>query len=114
LPLAGRPCDKNGVYLPDGTPPPPRPASEMDNWFPYHDRVAFETAEFLYNREQMSAGNIDTILQLWAASLLQHHDDPPFANCKDLYNTIDSTLLSGSRSTYNMKVNVPRETFPHG
>ncbi|GBE87611.1 hypothetical protein SCP_1102880 [Sparassis crispa] len=92
--INGRPCDKNGVYLPDGTPPPPCPAPETDNWFPYYDRVAFETAEFLYNREQMSAGNIDTILQLWAASLLQHHDDLPFANCEDLYNTIDSTLLS--------------------
>jgi hypothetical protein len=39
----------------------------------------------------MSASNINTLLDLWAATLLKHGDTPPFANCADLYNTIDST-----------------------
>jgi hypothetical protein len=38
----------------------------------------------------MSASNIDTLLDLWAASLFKHHDEPPFADHADLYNTIDA------------------------
>jgi len=41
----------------------------------------------------MSAKNINTLLDLWAATLLKHHDSPPFANHSDLYETIDSTPL---------------------
>jgi hypothetical protein len=41
----------------------------------------------------MSAPNINTLLDLWAATLLKHGDVPPFANAPDLYNTIDSTPL---------------------
>jgi len=41
----------------------------------------------------MSAGDIDQLLTLWAASLVQHDDLPPFSNHADLYQTIDSTLL---------------------
>jgi len=41
----------------------------------------------------MSAPNIDTLLDLWASTLLKHNEPPPFANYKDLYNTIDSTPL---------------------
>jgi hypothetical protein len=49
----------------------------------------------------MSAGNIDTILSLWAASLAQHNASAPFSNHNDLYNTIDSTPLG----------NVPWQSF---
>ena len=38
----------------------------------------------------MSAGDINTITGLWVASLAPHHDSPPFANAKALYDTIDS------------------------
>ncbi|KAG1718784.1 hypothetical protein EDB19DRAFT_1920047 [Suillus lakei] len=41
----------------------------------------------------MSAGQIDTLLDLWAATLIQHKDSPPFASHRDLYDTIDSTPL---------------------
>jgi hypothetical protein len=50
-------------------------------------------AEFLYCRTQMSASNIDTLLDLWASTLLKHDDTPPFANHSDLYDTIDSTPI---------------------
>jgi hypothetical protein len=43
----------------------------------------------------MSAKNINTLLDLWAATLLKHHDSPPFTNHSDLYETIDSTPLGG-------------------
>ena len=41
----------------------------------------------------MSAGDINFILGLWAASLAVHNDEPPFSNTKELYNIIDSTPL---------------------
>ena len=42
----------------------------------------------------MSAGDINTILNLWAASLAAHGDTPPFSNSADMYSTIDATPLS--------------------
>jgi hypothetical protein len=41
----------------------------------------------------MSAGDINCMLNLWAASLAIHNDEPPFSNTTDLYRTIDSTPL---------------------
>jgi len=41
----------------------------------------------------MSASHIDALLDLWAATLEKHNDHPPFANHRDLYQTIDSIPL---------------------
>lgn len=41
----------------------------------------------------MSAGDINTLTTLWAATLVPHGASPPFDNHTDLYNTIDSTPL---------------------
>lgn len=68
---------------------------QQDDWMPYRDRVAFELADFIYQREQMSVGNVDILLHLWAASLAPHDDSPPFLNHQDLYNTIDATSIGG-------------------
>ncbi|KAG2082072.1 hypothetical protein BD769DRAFT_1633463 [Suillus cothurnatus] len=59
---------------------------------PYQNHIKFKTTEFLYMHNQMSAGNINILLDLWAATLLKHNIKPPFADCRDLYKTIDSTL----------------------
>jgi len=92
--INGRPCDEQGNYLPPDTPPPPRcPDRTPDDWTPFRDRIEFETAELLYCRIQMSAPNINTLMDLWAATLLKYDDAPPFAGASDLYNTIDSTPL---------------------
>ena len=75
-------------------PPPPRETDKGDDdWSPYTDRVQFEVADFLFRRNQMSAGDINIITGLWAASLVAHNDSPPFKNAKAMYNTIDSTPL---------------------
>jgi Plavaka transposase len=63
----------------------------MDDWEPYQNRVEFELADFIYRRNQMSAGDIDDLLDLWAASLFKHNDHPPFADHNDMYSTIDAT-----------------------
>jgi len=43
----------------------------------------------------MSAADIDFLSQLWAATLAEHDDSPPYANHKDLYETIDATPIGG-------------------
>ncbi|KAI9452139.1 hypothetical protein BJY52DRAFT_1205778 [Lactarius psammicola] len=43
----------------------------------------------------MSAGDINCLLTLWAASLAIHNDKPPFANAAQMYNTINSSPLGG-------------------
>ncbi|KAG1720920.1 uncharacterized protein EDB91DRAFT_1240360 [Suillus paluster] len=69
--LDGRPCDKHGHFLPK----------------------EFETAKFFYIKNQMPAGQIDHLLDLWATTLLKSGGSPPFADHKDLYATIDSIAL---------------------
>lgn len=41
----------------------------------------------------MSAGDINFLLSLWAASLAIHSGEPPFSKATHLYDTIDSTPL---------------------
>ena len=60
---------------------------------PYNNRLQFEVADFLFRQNQMSAGHIDFLLGLWAASLAIHSDEPPFSKATHLYDTIDSTPL---------------------
>src|SRR5258707_13727149 len=45
----------------------------------------------------MSAGHIDKLLQLWAASLASENKDLPFDSHVDLYETIDATRLGDVR-----------------
>ncbi len=41
----------------------------------------------------MSAGDINVILNLWAASLAIHDDEPPFLTAARIYDTIDTIAL---------------------
>ncbi|KAG2337300.1 hypothetical protein BDR05DRAFT_952748 [Suillus weaverae] len=92
--INGRICDGQGNPIPPDAPPPPCPSDHgSDDWMPYNDRVEFEVADFLYRRNQMSAGDIDFVFNLWAASLAAHGDTPPFTNHTDMYDTINSTPL---------------------
>jgi hypothetical protein len=85
------PCDANGKYVDPSTPPPPHSQADRPNdWTPYGSRVEFELADFLISRNQMSAGNIDILFDIWA---LKHGAKPPFASHQDLYDTIDATPL---------------------
>ena len=86
----GRPCDENGNYLPLGTPPPPRPTAAPGDWNPFEDEVQFKVADFLYRQEEMSQGNINHLLELWALSLMKHGSVGPFDSYKDIYDRIDA------------------------
>ncbi|KAG1864362.1 hypothetical protein F4604DRAFT_1882080 [Suillus subluteus] len=107
-----RSCDATGQFLEDGAPPTPPPSKSPDDWTPYRNRVEFETAEFLYTRNQMSAGDINILLDLWAATLLKHNDKPLFADCRDLHKTIDSTPV-GDVKWQSFKVQYSREKPAH-
>ncbi|KAG1884782.1 hypothetical protein F4604DRAFT_1878701 [Suillus subluteus] len=86
-------CDTNGAFIEQDSPPSPRTNAPSTNWMPYQSRVEFEMAEFLFTQNQMSAKQIDTLLNLWAMTLIKHNDAPPFTNHQDMYAAIDATPL---------------------
>ncbi|KAG1812062.1 uncharacterized protein BJ212DRAFT_1448197 [Suillus subaureus] len=92
--INGRICNDQGNPIPLYAPPPPHPSDHgSDDWTPYNDHVKFEVTDFLHRCNQMSAGNINFVFNLWAASLAAHGDTPPFTNHTDMYDTINSTPL---------------------
>ena len=46
--------------------------------------------DFLFRQEEMSAGNIDILLDLWALNMAKHDDLGPFSSYEHMYSTIDS------------------------
>ncbi|KAG1867407.1 hypothetical protein F4604DRAFT_1682616 [Suillus subluteus] len=90
----------------------PPPDKLPDDWTPYWNHVEFETAEFLYTCNHMSARNINILLDLWATTLLRHNNKPPFADCHDLYKTIDSTPV-GDIKWQSFKVQYTGEKPAH-
>ncbi|KAI5989472.1 hypothetical protein EDC04DRAFT_2873162 [Pisolithus marmoratus] len=93
--LMGIPCGINAQPLPRSTPPQPPEPKSLDDWFPYSSQLGFELADFLYTQNQMPTDHINTLLDLWAASLVEAGGQPqPLFTChKDLYSTIDRTCL---------------------
>lgn len=90
-----RPCDQNGDFLPLDTPPLPRETPLQGDWTPFNSEVQFKVADLVYRRAELSASNIDALLDLWAQSF-EDVDPPqcsPFENHEDLYATIDSSTL---------------------
>jgi hypothetical protein len=77
----------------DSPLPPCESGNGPNDWTPYAGRVEFELADFLYRQNQMSASDIDTLLNLWSASAAAHGGSAPFQNHKHLYDTIDATPL---------------------
>ncbi|KAF8168552.1 hypothetical protein B0H34DRAFT_855228 [Crassisporium funariophilum] len=93
--LNGRRCDKEGNFLPPGAPPPPKPAADNDDFFPFTSGTEFKVGTLLYRKAQMSNGDVNTLMELWAEyqALKGEEVDPPFAHTKDLHDAIDSIPL---------------------
>ncbi|KAJ7775224.1 hypothetical protein B0H14DRAFT_2401718, partial [Mycena olivaceomarginata] len=83
----GTPCDRDGYDLPPGSPPPPWDERAADDFSPFESRAEFEFADFLYREEEMAGKRVDRLSQILAAL---YGTDPPFADHKDLYSTIDA------------------------
>ncbi|KAG2100480.1 uncharacterized protein F5147DRAFT_747167 [Suillus discolor] len=94
--FVGRPCDPEGNFLPPGALPLPLSEKCPNDWTPYHDRLEFELANYIFTKNQTPAAQIDHLLDLWAASLIQAGADlsqVPFKDHRDVYRTIDNTPL---------------------
>ncbi|KAG6809918.1 hypothetical protein H0H92_014099 [Tricholoma furcatifolium] len=90
--LTAQPCDEAGNYLDPNLPPPPRTAPDDNDWTPYENKTQFRVADFLYRQVQMSASNIDHLLELWSHAATSEHDNSsPFASHREMYDTIDAT-----------------------
>jgi len=91
--LLAIPCDLHGDPLPPDAPPPPRETPQPGDWTPFDSKVQFELADLLYRRAEVSASNIDALLEIWAQSVHDFDASPPFKNHVDMHATIDSSVL---------------------
>ncbi|KAF8956155.1 hypothetical protein BDZ97DRAFT_1672008 [Flammula alnicola] len=88
--LNGLPCDDKGEFLPPGTPPIPRSAAMPENWDPFDDELQFRTGDFLYRKAEMSAGDIDNLMDIWALSKSEENSYTPFSSHEHMYAAIDA------------------------
>ncbi|KAF8986113.1 hypothetical protein BDQ17DRAFT_1493098 [Cyathus striatus] len=101
--VTGTPCDEDGYDLPEGAPPPPPPLHSVNIEMPaspFHSAEEFELADLIFNKIQMSATEINSLMDIWTR--LNEQDgavengassDAPFSSTNDLYDTIDSITL---------------------
>lgn len=61
-----------------------------DSWAPFRSRDEFELADLLFRRAEMSKSNIDDLFSILKTRAAGEGNEAPFANCADLYTTIDS------------------------
>jgi hypothetical protein len=94
----GRPCDVNGVFLEPGVAPAPPAPRSNDDYTPWATGAEFRLTELLYTKVQMSAGNINSLMDIInelnrANADFDDPSPPPFASAADMYNVIDSAKL---------------------
>ncbi|KAF7292184.1 hypothetical protein MIND_01245700 [Mycena indigotica] len=70
-----------------GSPPPPKQFPPPDDFSPYNKLKQFRMADFMYRKVQMSAGEINELMDILASE----DGDAPFADADELYATIDAT-----------------------
>jgi hypothetical protein len=98
-----RPCDVEGNFLPEGTPPTPTESRVPGDWSPFNFRDEFELADLLFTRTEMSRAQIDELMQIWGARTTLEGGTTPFTNGKDLYDTIDA-IEEGDAPWYSFQV----------
>ena len=69
-------------------PLPPVDADPTD-WGAFKSKEGFRITELVYQRAQMSQGNIDDLLKIWLDGQL------PFSNQRELYAAIDNLTVGG-------------------
>ena len=89
----------DGYDLMPGAPPQDHSGSSQPDWSPFISQVQFETADFLFKKAEMSQADIDTLMNLWAATTPDGH--APFQNHQEMLSTIDAIDLG----------NIPWESF---
>ncbi|KAF7359961.1 hypothetical protein MVEN_00723000 [Mycena venus] len=92
-------------------PPPPKPPADGQDpgaGAPFGSRVEFDFAQYHFVELQTSERNINTALDLWAASVMASGGDVPWRSAAELYATIDD-IQSGDMpwKTYEMRYTGP-------
>jgi hypothetical protein len=74
-------------------PPPPLENKPRTDWSPFNTHKQFELSEFLFSKVEMSAGDIDHLMEIWAVSNCNKNYSSPFVNHHTLYKSIDNISL---------------------
>lgn len=98
-----RPCDAEGTFLPQGTPPPQAESRVPGDWSPFNSRDEFELADLLFTRTEMSRGQVDELMQIWGARTALEGGTSPFVDGKDLHDKIDA-IEEGDTPWYSFQV----------
>ncbi|KAN0074525.1 hypothetical protein V8E55_011937 [Tylopilus felleus] len=109
--LPGQPCNATGNPIARDSPPEPWPLKSPEDWGLFHSRVHFELADFLFTQNQMPGAQIDKLLDIWAASLLQVQAGAEllFTSHKDLYKSIDDSCLGDIKwNSFQVKYSGPQ------
>jgi hypothetical protein len=106
------PCDQDGRFLPAGEPPDPRQTTPQGDWTPFNSEIQFKVANLLYQRAELSAPNVDALMELWVESLAEHDLPAPFNSHEEMYKTIDSCTL-GDIPWQCLVTAVPEEADEH-
>ena len=89
------PCSQCSDFLTLGMLPPPRKTPLQGDWMPFSSEAQFKVANLLYHCTELSASNIDALLEIWAQLVEELDADQcaPFENCQDMYATINASTL---------------------
>ena len=87
------PCDSEGNVLPLGAPPPPQAMAQPGDWTPFHSESQFMLADLLYRRAEVSASNVDALLDIWAQTSVEADRPAPFESHVHMHATIDASKL---------------------
>ena len=98
-----RPCDVEGNFLPEGTPPAPTENRVPGDWTPFNSRDEFELADLLFTRTEMSRAQIDELMQIWGARTALEGGTTPFTDSKDMHSAIDA-IEEGDTPWYSFRV----------
>lgn len=93
-----QPCDIDSNLLPFNSPPPR--LNEHTTYAPFKDYEAFEFAELMFSKAEISKSNIDALLDIWEQQNLSKDLDkgaPIFSSADEMYQVIDS-ITHGSTS----------------
>ena len=86
-------CDSEGNILPLGAPPPPQATAQPGDWTTFHSESQFMLADLLYHCAEVSASNVDALLDIWAQTSVKADRLAPFKSHVHIHATIDAFKL---------------------
>jgi len=113
--IAAQPCDEEGNFLPKSTPPAHTETRAPGDWTPFNSQDEFELADLLFTQTEMSHSQADRLMQIWATHTARDGGTTPFANSKELHDTIDA-IKEGDAPWHSFRVGYngerPQERAP--